>query len=227
MTVIVQIISDTALRVQLGRRTDSDTQRRVRSFCHAVSTAELYGVTGCTPGYTAATVVYEPWRVSGSDLIVRLRTLAANLVLPPASDPDVVEIPVCYGGELGPDLAEVASLHGMTEKEVIARHCEPLYAVEFIGFLPGFPYLSGLPDLLSTPRLQSPRLNVAAGSVGIGGSQTGFYPLDSPGGWHIIGRTPLKLFDIHREPCSLLKAGDTVRILPIELTEFSRRSGAQ
>ncbi len=129
--------------------------------------------------------------------------------------PRLVEIPVCYGSEYGPDLEDVAALHELTSAEVIRRHSAPPYRVQFLGFLPGFAYLSGLPPGLETPRRDTPRLSVPAGAVGIGGAQTGVYPLESPGGWQIIGRTPLILFDLNREPPALLRAGDRVRFVPI------------
>ncbi|MCG9755281.1 5-oxoprolinase subunit PxpB [Shewanella insulae] len=127
-----------------------------------------------------------------------------------------IEIPVSYGGEAGPDLHAVAKYHNLSPEEVIKRHCEASYQVFFIGFQPGFAYLDGLPERLHTPRLATPRLTIPAGSVGIGGEQTGIYPLASPGGWQIIGRTQLALFDASRNPPCLLKPGDRVRFIAVE-----------
>jgi inhibitor of KinA len=127
-------------------------------------------------------------------------------------------IPVCYGGEFGPDLNDVAAAHATTADTIIATHTEGLYTVAMIGFLPGFPYLEGLPPSLHTPRRATPRTAVPAGSVGIGGSSTGVYPFASPGGWQIIGRTPRALFSPTREPPALLQAGDRVRFTPITAT---------
>lgn len=131
-----------------------------------------------------------------------------------------VEIPVCYDGEFGPDLADVARHTGLSVEEVIARHSAVEYRVHCLGFAPGFPYLGGLPPELATPRRATPRQGVPAGSVAIGGAQTGIYPQSSPGGWNVIGRTPLRLFDADREPPALLKAGDRVRFRPITRGEF-------
>ena len=140
-----------------------------------------------------------------------------KLTLP---DRDLIEIPVCYAADLALDIDDVARHAQLTVKEVIRRHSAPEYRVQCVGFTPGFPFLSGLPVELSTPRRASPRSKVPAGSVAIGGAQTGIYPLQSPGGWNIIGRTPLALFDVRRDPPVLLQAGDRVRLCPISREEF-------
>ncbi|MDR6878476.1 5-oxoprolinase subunit PxpB [Bacillus sp. 3255] len=144
------------------------------------------------------------------------------------SGTDVMEIPVCYGGEFGPDLDEVAAYHHVTAETIIQLHTAHIYPVYMIGFAPGFPYLGGLPDGLATPRKPAPRERIPAGSVGIGGAQTGIYPLETPGGWQIIGRTPLALFRPEHEVPSLLRAGDRVRFVPITPEVFhaaAERSG--
>jgi KipI family sensor histidine kinase inhibitor len=130
------------------------------------------------------------------------------------NDTRVVEMPVCYGGEFGPDLASVAEHANLTPNQVVELHASASYLVYFLGFSPGFPYLGGLPEKLTTPRLPAPRKRVAAGSVAIGGSQAGIYPIDSPGGWRIIGRTSLRLFDAEARPPALLRAGDNIRFVP-------------
>ena len=135
--------------------------------------------------------------------------------------PRVVDVPVCYGGSFGPDLDTAASLCGLSETELIRLHSEAVYAVEMIGFVPGFPYLSGLPMQLAVPRRAVPRLSVPAGAVAIGGSQTGVYPLETPGGWHIIGRTPLRLFRPELESPALLAAGDLVRFQPVTADRYA------
>lgn len=134
--------------------------------------------------------------------------------------PRIVTIPVCYGGEFGPDLGDVASEHDLTIEEVIAMHSSVDYLVHMIGFAPGFPYLGGLPEQIGTPRRATPRLRVEAGTVGIGGSQTGIYPVATPGGWQCIGRTPVRLFRPEMHPPSLLEAGDFVRFEPITTREY-------
>jgi inhibitor of KinA len=137
--------------------------------------------------------------------------------LPP---PRTVEIPVCYGGDLGPDIDDVARQHGMSAQDVIDIHASGDYLVYMVGFMPGFAYLGGLSSRIATPRRQTPRTAVPAGSVGIGGEQTGVYPLVSPGGWNLIGRTPLRIFDIDRTDAALLATGDRVRFRPISNGEF-------
>ena len=137
----------------------------------------------------------------------------------------IVEIPVCYGGEYGPDIGDVAARAGLGEGAVAARHAAASYRVAMLGFSPGFPFLLGLPPELACPRRDTPRASVPAGSVGIAGAQTGVYPLESPGGWRIIGRTPLALFDVLREPPALLQPGDRVRFVAISSDEFERMRG--
>nr|WP_235918072.1 5-oxoprolinase subunit PxpB [Paenibacillus lutrae] len=131
-------------------------------------------------------------------------------------------IPVCYGGEYGPDLEEVAQIHGLTAEEVIRLHSGACYRVYMIGFIPGFPYMGGLPSALATPRRSNPRVQIPAGSVGIGGTQTGVYPLASPGGWHLIGRTPYELFTPDHDTPTLLQAGDRVRFEPVTAADYER-----
>ncbi len=132
----------------------------------------------------------------------------------------IVTIPVCYEAEFGVDLAEVALFHKVTSEEVIILHTEPIYRVSFIGFLPGFPYVSGLSEKLFTPRKKTPRTSVSKGSVGIGGKQTGVYPGNSPGGWNIIGRSPLEFFSVEKEFPSLLQAGDSIQFEAISKKEY-------
>lgn len=182
------------------------------------------------PAYDSVAVHYDPlawadgWELPGEQVQAALRAVCAALldeagrIGPPVGRS--VEIPVCYGGDHGPDLRELAEARGLSLDEVIARHSAPEYLVAFLGFLPGFPYLVGLEPSLASPRRATPRLHVPAGAVAIGGAQTGIYPSDSPGGWWLIGRTPLRLFDARREPPSLLAAGDRVRFVPITAARY-------
>jgi inhibitor of KinA len=143
----------------------------------------------------------------------------------PLPTPRQIEIPVCYGGEFGPDLNDVAEMHGMTAAEVIELHSSPIYVVYFLGFAPGFAYLGGLPAALASSRLETPRAKVPQGSVGIGGNQTAVYPFSTPGGWRLIGRTPLEMFRRNAEPMSLLQIGDQVRFRTISEKEFAELGG--
>ena len=167
------------------------------------------------PAYCSLLIKFDPLLTDHATVERAVRERAAameQIVLP---EPRVVEIPVSYGGESGPDLEDVARLCGLGVDEVIRIHSQARYLVYFLGFVPGFAYLGGLPDSIAAPRLPAPRKRVEAGSVGIAGSQTGVYPVPTPGGWRIIGRTSLTMFDANREPASLLALGDEVRFRPI------------
>lgn len=162
--------------------------------------------------------VYFHLTAPSQPLINQLNHLWENYQAQAAHTPRLIEIPVHYGGEFGEDLFDVAKFHQTTAEEIIRRHTAPTYTVFMIGFQPGFPYLNGLPENLHTPRRDVPRTKVPAGSVGIGGSQTGIYPFTSPGGWQLLGRTELPLFDIQHTPPTLLSAGDNVRFIAESIT---------
>ncbi|MBW7982583.1 5-oxoprolinase subunit PxpB [Enterobacillus tribolii] len=165
------------------------------------------------PGMNNITLLLETTQTDPLDALDKLQGWweESEVQVPEVRD---VMIPVTYGGEFGPDLEEVAQLCGMTPKQVVEQHSAAPYVVFFLGFQPGFAYLGGLPDALHAPRRSEPRLSVAQGSVGIGGAQTGIYPLVTPGGWQIIGRTPLALFNPNEFPPTLLRPGDNVRFVP-------------
>lgn len=205
-----------------GERGLEQVLPRVLAAVARLDAAPLAGVSDVASTFTTVTLFFDPRRWSAAAL--------AAAVLPRLDGLDderlparrVVEIPVAYGGEHGPDLADVAARTGLAADEVVRLHASADYVVAMIGFAPGFPYLLGLPPRLAVPRLDMPRLLVAAGSVGIGGGQTGVYPRASPGGWRIIGRTALALFDPDRGPPSLLAAGDVVRFRPVAAAECAR-----
>ena len=180
----------------------------VHRMAKQVESQRIFGVEECIPSYCSLGIVYDPGLISFRDLENELRSLETKLIDSIDFHPKRVEIPVCYGGEWGPDLQFVAAHNHLSQEEVIKIHSEREYQVFLLGFMPGFPYLGELPFSIATPRLTDPRDRVAAGSVAIGGSQTGIYPIESPGGWRIIGRTALKLFDPAREFPFLLNAGD-------------------
>ncbi|EBX8526214.1 TPA: 5-oxoprolinase subunit PxpB, partial [Salmonella enterica subsp. enterica serovar Paratyphi C] len=174
---------------------------------------DMPNVVEAIPGMNNITVILREPQTLALDAIERLqRWWEESEALEP--DSRSVEIPVIYGGAGGPDLAAVARHSGLSEKQVVELHASVEYVVWFLGFQPGFPYLGNLPESLHMPRRAEPRLQVPAGSVGIGGAQTGIYPLSTPGGWQLIGLTPLKLFDPMREPPVLLRPGDSVRFVP-------------
>ena len=173
------------------------------------------GVTNVHPAYASILIDFDPLAMAHRHVERAAAELLAQAAAAPLPDPRTVEIPVAYGGDYGPDLAAVATLTGHTPDEVVALHSSAEYLVYFLGFSPGFPYLGGLPDSIAAPRLETPRRRVPAGSVAIGGRQTGVYPMASPGGWRIIGRTALHLFDPRADPPALLRMGDRVRFVPI------------
>jgi inhibitor of KinA len=225
--VDIRPLGDRAIIVRLGDTADEATRLRVRACYERLVEGAPAGAFDIVPGFASVAVHYDPVRVAREGLSPHEAMTAAveqllggELKMPAEEAGRVVEIPVCYDEPFALDLDEVARHAGLTRERVIALHSEPEYVVHMIGFLPGFPYLGGLDPRLATPRKESPRLRVPAGSVGIGGRQTGVYTFDSPGGWQVIGRTPLGLFDIDRDPPSMLRIGDRVRFRPVSADVF-------
>jgi len=197
-----------------------EVHKKVRLLSQAIEAAQINGVQEVIPAYRSIVVYYDPFLITFNklcDQILRIKEQIHHFILPKAR---LFYIPVCYGGEMGPDLPEVAKYAGLTEEEVIRIHSGTTYIVYMIGFLPGFPYLGGLPREIAVPRLSEPRTKVPAGSVGIAGDQTGIYPIESPGGWRIIGRTPIRLYIPEQTPPVLLAPGDLVKFFSISLDEF-------
>lgn len=180
------------------------------------------GVLNVQPAYTSVLIKFDVRVQTHATLEAAIRGLMPGIDEVKLPAPRTREIPVCYGGDFGPDLNEVAGLHNTSAEEVIHLHASANYTVYFLGFVPGFAYLGGLPDALATPRLGTPRKSVPAGSVAIGGNQTGVYPTSTPGGWRLIGKTPLKLFDPLLAHASFFELGDEVRFVPITSDEFGR-----
>jgi len=220
-------LGDRAVMITLGATIDEATHRLVRSASARIDQHPPTGFVDQVPAFTSIAVHYDPLIAAHGtpqtpyarivdELSAALDGLTAER-LPPAR---VIEIPVCYGGALGPDLEDVARAHEITADEVVRIHTDGNYLVYMVGFMPGFAYLGGLSPKLVTPRRTTPRTVVPAGTVGIGGSQTGVYPLDSPGGWNLIGKTPLAVFDITRSQPALLATGDRVRFRAITETDF-------
>jgi len=220
-------LGDSAVVATLGTEILPETLALVLAWSEAIAGARGRGVTDVVAAYTTVTVFYDPsqFAAPAGDAFAQvcqfIRSCAPRAGAPvhgPAAR--LVEIPVCYGGELGPDLGTVAGRAGLAAAEAAALHAGADYQVYAVGFTPGFPYLGGLPAALHTPRRDTPRPRVPAGSVGIGAAQTGVYPLASPGGWQIIGRTPLSLFRPTLDPAALLRPGDRVRFRSISQAEF-------
>lgn len=212
---------DQAVTVEWGSTIDEHINRQVHAFARKVEALSHPAITEVVPTYRSATVHYRPEVLSYEELKHLLAPLAQGSA-EEAEELPVVEIPVCYGGEYGPDLLEVAQHCSLTPEEVIARHTAPTYRIYMLGFTPGFPYLGGMDPSIAAPRRKEPRIHIPAGSVGIAGEQTGVYPIVSPGGWQLIGRTPLRLFDPQKEQPILLSAGAGIRFVPIDEEAFRK-----
>jgi inhibitor of KinA len=193
----------------------------VRKLLRLLELDPVAGVRNLHPAYCSLLVKFDALRIRHDELEGILRRYVERLSEVKLPEPRRVEIPVCYGGEFGPDLAEVCAMRGMTEAQAIESHASVEYLVYFLGFVPGFAYLGELPKELVTPRLAAPRKRVPAGSVGIAGNQTGVYPFATPGGWRLIGRTPVAMFRADRDGLSLLSIGDRVRFTPVSAERFA------
>jgi inhibitor of KinA len=198
-----------------------EAHEKVRKLLRLLQLEPVAGVRNLHPAYCSLLVKFDALRFSHEEVEGVLRGYLARLEEVKLPKPRQVEIPMCYGGEFGPDLEEVAALRGITPEEVVRLHSSTTYRVYFLGFVPGFAYLGELPEDLVTPRLATPRKKVPAGSVGIAGNQTGVYPFATPGGWRLLGRTPVKMFRVDQEDLSLLSIGDRVRFTPISSERFA------
>jgi KipI family sensor histidine kinase inhibitor len=203
--------SDQSLLIYLDEYISLDAHRLVLRLLRLLEAEPVPGVRNLHPAYCSVLVKFDPLQIAHGELETILRSYLQRLDEVHLPEPRQVEIPVRYGGEGGPDLDEVARIHGITPDQVIELHSSATYVVYFLGFVPGFAYLGGLPERLATPRLGFPRRKVPAGSVGIGGNQTGIYPFETPGGWRLIGRTPATIFEPGREDMCLFSIGDHVR----------------
>lgn len=205
---------DAAVTVLFEPRIDPDVNRRAIHLAAAAERLDIAGVRDVVPTYSAVTVYFDPLRTDIEGLLDGLQTAAGAVLTSPVDAEDSgreIVVPVRYGGEEGPDLADVAGYAGCSEDEVIRRHTARRYRVYMLGFLPGFAYMGTVDSTIAMPRRETPRQAVAAGSVGIAGVQTGVYPLEAPGGWRLIGRTHLRPFDPDRDEPFLFRPGDVVR----------------
>lgn len=209
----IEPLGDACLVIRFGTTIDPATSRSVTTAARAA--ASLPGIVDVVPTFTTVAVFFDPCRTDAGRLGAEILTQLAAPEGAPLPSGDVVEIPIVYGGDDGPDLAAVAACVRLDPEEVVRRHAATDHVVGMIGFAPGFPYLLGLPAALAIPRRSIPRTSVPAGSVAIAERQTGIYPRTSPGGWHVIGRTSRSLFDPGRSPPALLRAGDIVRFVPV------------
>ncbi len=220
MPMTLTPVGDTGVLAVFEQRIAEEVSAQVTALADAVRAAQIPGVGEMVPAFASLLIRYDPLSADYDAVADAVSALAEHLPPPRTDAGQLVTIPVCYGGEYGPDLAFVAGHAGLTEEEVIRCHTGRTYRIYMLGFLPGFPYLGGLDPALVTPRLQTPRTAIPAGSVGIGGEQTGVYPVSSPGGWQLIGRTPLCLFDPKRP--LRYAAGDRIRFTAITPGEFAQ-----
>ena len=215
---------DNGIVVEAGNEISVDTHCKIKGLLNVIEANKelLEGIEEVIPTYTTLLILYYPLITNYTELLNNIMKLEESITTTEKAPMEMVNIPVLYGGEMGPDLLKVAEHNNMSVDEVISIHTSGEYLIYMLGFTPGFPYLGGMSEKISTPRLEVPREKIKAGSVGIAGNQTGIYPIDSPGGWQLIGRTPVKLFDPHRNPAVLLKAGQCIKFEAIDENEFHR-----
>lgn len=216
----ILLAGDSALVVEFEERIDPEVNARAIALADALQSAGLAGVRDVVPTFRSVAVYFDPLHTGGEALIARVETEAARASSEAHATRPPVRIPVCYGGELGPDLGDVAAFANMDEAAVVAAHTARTYRVFMLGFVPGFAYLGTVDDRIAMPRRTSPRVRVPVGSVAIAGVQTGIYPMETPGGWRLVGRTPTRPFDPDRTEPFLLKAGDAVQFYTIDRDQF-------
>jgi inhibitor of KinA len=215
-------VGDSAILVEFGDRIDPAINARCIAVAESVRASAPAGVRDVVPTFRSVAVYFDPLQVDYARLLEQLQRAAAEARMPPSTPAQTHHVPVCYGGEFGPDLAAVAAYARLTEDETIARHATRTYRVFMLGFVPGFAYMGVVDEQIAAPRRETPRARVAAGAVGIAGLQTGIYPTDTPGGWQVIGRTPLRLFDARHAKPSLFRPGDAVQFFSIPRNEWDR-----
>ena len=223
MKPTISPVGDRAISIDFGQVIDPTINRNIRQTIERIKELQLDGIIELVPTYCALLVEYDAMLYSYSEICNIIEpTLEEGMTNTTNELVTVVEVPTVYGGEFGPDLSFVATHNHLSEDEVVSIHSGTDYLVYMLGFIPGFTYLGGMDPRIATPRLSSPRTLIPAGSVGIAGEQTGTYPSDSPGGWQIIGRTPVTMYDMSKAQAALLNAGDYVRYVPIDESEFHR-----
>lgn len=214
---------DQAILIEFGLEINPAINRLVQAFARNADQHRIPGIGELIPSYCTLLIYYDPFLLSFSQVEHWARSLFGSNLLEAKISPEVKEIPVVYGGLYGPDIEFVARHNQITAEEVVQLHTRETYLVYVVGFSPGFAAMGTVPSKIRTPRLQTPRTKVPAGSVGIGGIQTGIYAVESPGGWQLIGRTPLTLFDLKRNPPAYFQAGDYARFVPISEEEFGEK----
>ena len=222
MQINYKLAGDKAIVMEFENKIAPEVNQKVRKMYLGISNKEVKGIKEVIPAYCSILIIYNPLKINKDKLIDKLETINNKLEDFEFEKPKTIEIPTVYGGEDGPDLDYVAEYNNLNKDEVIKIHKQRKYLVYMLGFTPGFVYVGGMSKKIATPRLDEPREKIKKGSVGIAGSQTGIYPIDSPGGWRLIGRTPLDLFDPYREPPFLVKAGDYIKFKEISKDKFKK-----
>ncbi len=217
-----KVAGDSTLLVRFGNEIDEEVNKKVRSMRLALEEEKVEGIVEVVPTYCTLYIFYNPFIVSTEDLIATLKSVLAKAADRPLPTPRIVEVPVAYGGEHGPDLEGLAKLHNMTPEEVIKKHTSKDYLVYMLGFTPGFTFCGSVDDEIATPRHKDPRLKILPGSVGIAGKQTGLYAISSPGGWQLIGRTYTRFYNPDKNPPTPVRAGDYLRFVPIDAKTFEK-----
>lgn len=216
----ISAYGDRCLRIQLGEKITPEINQKLRSFSMYLSNENIPGIIEWIPTYTAISIIYNPYDISFEQLkekVILMKDKYSAINIPAAK---VIHIPTCYEEEFAPDLHTVAKYNGLDETEVVSIHSSKEYLIYMIGFSPGFPYLGGMSNKIATPRLAIPRQRIPAGSVGIAEKQTGIYSVATPGGWQLIGRTPVPLYDSTNDSPILLKAGNYIKFIPISTIEY-------
>ena len=218
--ILYLLMGDRGLLLEFGDEISHKVNERVRRMALAIQAEAIEGIIETVPTYRSLLTIYNPLTLPLDQLKKRLQKIEKGLQETPFPEPELTRIPAVYGGAYGPDLEGVAKHCGISTEEVIRLHCSKPYFIYMIGFMPGYPYMGELPEALIMPRLKTPRLLVPKGSVAIAQKQTGIYSMESPGGWQVIGRTPVELFDPEKTPPALLQMGDLVQFYPISEKEF-------
>lgn len=213
---------DSSLLIEFGKEISPEINKRISATVQLMKEQHIEGVVDVIPAFASLLINYDPRVIAYDKLVKRMKHLLKMDAKVETGKKRIFEIPVCYGGEFGPDLENIAKHANLTEQEVIDIHSSRDYLIYMLGFLPGFCYLGGLDERIYTPRLVNPRIKIEAGSVGIGGSQTGIYPLESPGGWQLMGKTPVKTYDPERETPIMVEAGNYIRFIPVDRAEYDR-----
>lgn len=213
-------LGDQAIVIDVGNEINEETQKYVRAISALLEASPSVWLIEIIPAFTTITVFYDPLEAVYATVKTELEERIAETSEEVMADSRTIEIPVCYGGDFGPDLEFVAQHNNLTTEEVIQIHTSGIYSVHMIGFAPGFPFIGGMSEKIAAPRRDSPRLRIPERTVGIAGKQTGVYPIETPGGWQLIGRTPLRLFRPEQEIPSLLRAGDQIVFKRISENEY-------